>query len=46
MHICASGHVGVVRGIQKAEAILGATAGGYVNVVLTDSLAALEVVHL
>ncbi len=46
MHICASGHVGVVGGIQKAEAILGATAGDYVNVVLTDSLAALEVVRL
>ncbi len=29
-----------------AEAILGAPAGGYVNVVLTDSLAALEVVRL
>ena len=46
MHICASGHVGVVGGIQKAEAILGATADDYVNVVLTDSLVAPEMLRL
>ena len=38
--------LGVAGSVEKAEAILGAIRGGFINVLVTDSLTALRVLEL